>query len=314
MDRVLFTRLAALLPLLFVVSILSFSLAALLPQDPAELLVGENQTEEALSAARAELGTDRPWVVQYVDWAGDAATGDLGSSYFSTVPVTQQIRDRLGVTLALTAGALLVSLLVGVSAGIVAAVYRGGAIDRIAIVGASVGTAAPAFWLGILLVTQFAIKWKVFDATGYVRPSESLTGWLKSLVLPSVALGLAGAATLARQTRSAMIGVLGREYVRTALASGVPRRTVVLKFALKNALGPVLTVLGFQVTFLIGSSFVVEKVFAIEGMGSLTVVAVLRQDVPVIQGVVIVIAVIVLAVNLLIDLLYGWVNPKVRAA
>lgn len=314
MGRVLLARVAALVPLLFVVSILSFSLAALLPQDPAELLVGENQTEEALSAARAQLGTDRPWVTQYVDWVSDAATGDLGSSYFSSVPVTRQIKDRIGVTLALTAGALLISVLVGVTAGVVAAVYRGKPIDRIAIVGASVGTAAPAFWLAILLVTQFAIKWDIFDATGYVRPSDSVTGWLKSLVLPSVALGLAGAATLARQTRSAMVGVLGREYVRTALASGVPRRIVVTKYALKNALGPVLTVLGFQVTFLIGSSFVVEKVFAIEGLGSLTVSAVLRQDVPVIQGVVMVIAVIVLLVNLLIDLLYGWVNPKVRAA
>ncbi|MEO5724962.1 MAG: ABC transporter permease [Ilumatobacteraceae bacterium] len=308
------TRLISLLPLLFLVSLLTFSLTALLPQEPAALKVGDNATPEALHEARKELGTDRPWVVQYGDWAGNAVTGDLGHSYFSSVPVTRQIGDRIGITLSLTAVALLISIIVGVGAGILAAVYRGSPIDRVATVGASIGTATPAFWLAMFLASQFAVRWHIFDATGYVRPSESISGWLKSLVMPATALGLAGAATLARQTRSAMIGVLGREYVRTALASGLPRRKVITRYALKNALGPVLTVLGFQVTFLIGSSFVVEKVFGIEGLGSLAVNAVLRHDAPVIQGLVIVIAIVVVVVNLLLDMLYGWVNPKVRAS
>ncbi|MFC5749655.1 ABC transporter permease [Actinomadura rugatobispora] len=312
MLRLIISRLAALAPLLLIVSLATFLLSALLPEEPAAIVAGDNTDPANLARISARLGTDRPLIVRYGDWLAGAVTGDLGTSYFSSVPVGPQLAERAGTTLSIAAGGLVLATLFGTTAGILAAVLRGGAVDRAVTLLTSTAMAAPPFWVGLLLVSFFAIRLGWFPPAGYVPPAGGLGAWLGSIALPSVALALAPGAYLARQTRGSMVGVLEREYVRTAIARGYRPGRVILRHAVRNGLSPVVTLLGFQVTILIGGSLVVEKVFALPGLGSLAIEAVLRQDIPVVQGLVVTIATAVVLVNLLLDLVYGYLNPKVR--
>ncbi|SEG88625.1 peptide/nickel transport system permease protein [Thermomonospora echinospora] len=313
MLRMVVLRLLAMIPLVFLVATGVFFLGQLSDVDPAENIVGPNATEEQVAAVRAELGLDRPALEQYADWLSGAVRGDLGESLYTKADVTTSLTQALPITLSLTFGGLLVGLALGVPSGIWSALRAGRAGDRAVSLLATVGQAVPGFWLGLLLIIAFAIRLPWFPAVGYVPPGESLTGWLHCLVLPSVSLGLIAAAAISRQTRSSMIGVLQQEYVRTALSKGLSKRRVVVKHALKNAAVPVVTVVSFQVTTLLGGSIVIERLFAMPGLGALAINAVVRRDPDVIQGIVVLTVIVIVLVNVLLDLSYAWLNPKVRS-
>ncbi len=305
-------RLVALVPLLFVVSFAVYSLLLLVPGDPAVTLAGDNPTPELIAETRARLGLDDPILVQYGRWLGHAVRGDLGNSLYSSQSVTSAVTARLPVTLSLTVASLTFALLVSVPAGLLAARRPGGVIDRLASFGSSLGVALPSFWIGLVLIIVFTIKVKWLPPVGYVGFLDSPLVWLRHMILPAVSLGSVAAAETTRQLRGSMVDVLGADYIRTARAKGVRQRGVLLKHALRNAAGPVLTVLGLQVTFLLGGSVIVEQLFNIPGLGSLAINAVLSRDVPVIQGVVIVAVLVAVFANLLVDIAYGLLDPKVR--
>jgi peptide/nickel transport system permease protein len=289
-----------------------FSLILLVPGDPAVTLAGENASPEQIVATRQRLGLDDPILVQYGRWVSHAVRGDLGQSLYSGRDVTHAIWERMPVTLSLAAGAIVLSVLIGLPAGILSAIYRGRWLDRFFGLGAASALAMPNYFVAMLLVLFFAIWHRWFPATAFVAFSDDPWEWAKHLVLPWVTLGVASAAVITRQLRSSLIGVLGQDYVRTARAKGLRARAVILKHSLKNAAIPVVTVLGTQVAFLLGGSVIIERVFAMAGVGDLAITAVLQRDMPVIQGVVVMTTVIVLIANLLVDIAYGYLNPKVR--
>ncbi len=313
MLRTIAKRLVALVPLLFVVSFIVYSLLLIVPGDPATTLAGDNPTQEQIDATRQRLGLDDPILVQYGRWLGNAIQGDLGTSLYSTQSVTSSVTARLPATLSLTFAALAFALIVAVPAGVLAARNPRGIVDRLTSLGSSVGVALPSFWVGLVLIIVFTIKFKLLPPVGYVGLSESPLEWLRHILLPAIALGAVAAAETTRQLRGAIVDVMRTDYVRTARAKGMRQRSVMLKHAMKNAASPVLTVLGLQVTFLLGGSAIVERMFNIPGLGSLAIDAVLSRDIPLIQGIVIVAVVVSVLVNLLVDIAYGLLNPKVRA-
>lgn len=312
MLRLIVQRLLALLPLLFIVSVLTFSFTSLLPSDPVDLIIGDTGTQEQHAMVRERLGLDRPIVTRYVEWLGRAVQGDLGTSYFNSVAVTSAVMQRLPVTLSLTVVSALIAIVVGVAAGIAAALRPRSLVDRFATLGATIGQAIPNFWFGLILVAIFAVNLRWFPATGFTPISVSPWDWLRSVTLPAIALGLSASAAIARQVRSAMVGVLQQDYIRAARAQGLPRRRVILKYALTNAMIPVVAVLSFQITVLLGGALIVEQVFAINGLGTLAITAVRQQDIPMIQGLVLVMVALVVLVQLATDVIYGLLNPKAR--
>ncbi|MHA6627281.1 ABC transporter permease [Pseudonocardia sichuanensis] len=307
-------RILMIVPLLFLVSLGVFALVLMIPGDPAITIAGENATEEQIEATRERLGLNDPVLVQYVAWAGSAVQGDLGTSLFSNESVSGAILARFPVTIALTVAAMLVALLIAVPAGIVAAVHRGRWPDRAATLFASVGISLPNFWVGILLIIAFALMFPIFPAVGYTPLSEGVGAWAHNLVLPGLTLGTAAAAEITRQLRGSLHDVMQQDFIRTARANGLRGSTVIAKHGLKNAAVPVVTVIGFQIGFLLGGSVIVERVFGLPGLGDLAIRAVLQRDIPMIQGIVVVTAVVVMLVNLAVDLSYGYLNPKVRQA
>lgn len=313
MRRAVVKRVVALVPLLLVVSFVVYALLLLTPGDPAITLAGDNPTPEQIAAVRTRLGLDDPLVVQYGRWAADAVRGDLGTSLYSSASVSDAIRARLPVTLSLTAAAIFFSLLVAVPLGLLAARRPGGLTDRLSTGLATLGIALPSFWVGMVLIIVFAHRFGWFPPVGYVGLADDPVKWAHHIALPAAALGTAAAAETTRQLRGAMLDVLDSDYVRTARSKGMRAGTILCKHALKNAGSPVLTVIGLQVTFLLGGSVIIEQMFAIPGLGSLAVTAVLARDIPMIQGVVLVAVVVSVGVNLLVDLAYAWLNPKVRA-
>jgi peptide/nickel transport system permease protein len=312
MLRPVIQRLLALIPLLFIVSVLTFSFTSLLPADPADLIVGEQGTPEQYREVRERLGLNEPIVTRYIHWVGRAVHGDLGTSFFNSVKVTDALMQRLPITVSLTAVSALIAIIVGFAAGIAAALRPRSLVDRFATLGATFGQAVPNFWFGLLLAAIFAVGLRWFPATGFTPITQSPWDWLRSVTLPALALGLASSAAIARQVRSSMVGVLQQDYIRAARAQGLSRRRVIFKHALKNALVPVVAVLSFQITVLLGGALIVEQVFAINGLGTLAITAVRRQDIPMIQGLVLVMVGLVVIVQLATDLIYGYLNPKAR--
>lgn len=310
--RLVGRRLATSVVLLFVVSALTFVLASLIPGDPARQILGPQATPESYAALRRALGVDLPVYQQYWDWLRHAVTGDLGTSLFDDVPVTEMIGRRLPVTLSLTIGTLLVSLVAGVALGVASAV-RGGVVGRVVDALALVGLAFPPFWIGALLLSWFAVGLGWFPTFGYVPFEESPGDWLRSLALPVASLSAFGVSVIAKQTREAMLESLASEYVRMARASGVSQTSIVMRHALKNAAMRILTMLGLLAVTLLGGTVAVEVVFGMPGLGELAVSATTRHDAPVLQGIVVCFAVVVIVVNLLVDVCYMLVNPKVRA-
>lgn len=305
-------RIVAMLPVLLLVSILVFGLVLLIPGDPAASLAGENPSPERIAEVRTLLGLDQPIVTRYISWLGDLVQLDLGTSFRSSQTVWGAITARLPVTVSLAVTTLAFSVVVGVGAGVLAGIRPGGALDRAATVGASLGVAIPHFWLGSVLLLLFALQNRWLPTNGYVGITDSPVLWAKHLVLPSIALGAASAAEIARQTRASLASSMQQDFVRTARAKGLEPVSVIGKHALKNAAIPVVTVLGLQTSRLIGGTVVVEQVFGLPGIGQLAYQAVFTRDFPMIQGIVMVAAVIVVVVNLLVDLSYGLLNPKLR--
>jgi len=299
--------------LLFLVSLMVYGLVLLIPGDPAVTLSGENATEEQIQATRERLNLDDPVIVQYGSWVGNALQGDLGTSLYTSRGVTEALGERFPVSLSLALAATVVALLISIPAGTIAALKRGTWIDRLTTLGASLGVAVPNFWLGLILVLVFAVWNNVLPSQGYVEFGEDPVEWFRHLVLPACALGGAAAATIMRQLRSALVETFDEDYIRTARAKGLRERVVVMKHATKNAAVPVVTVLGIQVSFLIGGSAVVEQVFGIPGVGNLAVTSVYQRDIPLIMGVVVATTLVVVVTNLLVDISYAYFNPKVRA-
>lgn len=312
MFRLIAHRLLALLPLLFIVSVLTFSFTALLPSDPVDLILGDTGTQEQHEMLRERMGLNQPVVVRYFQWLGKAVQGDLGTSFFNSVSVTDAVMQRLPVTLSLTLVSALIAIVVGVAAGIAAALRPRSWVDRFATLGATIGQAIPNFWFGLILVAIFAVGLRWFPATGFTGLTDSPWQWLRSVTLPAVALGLSSSAAIARQVRSAMVGVLQQDYIRAARAQGLPARRVIFRHALTNAMVPVVAVLSFQITVLLGGALIVEQVFAINGLGTLAIGAVRQQDIPMLQGLVLVMVALVVVVQLATDVIYGLLNPKAR--
>jgi peptide/nickel transport system permease protein len=307
-------RIVGTIPILILVGLITFLLIHLTPGDPAAVVAGENASQEAIEAARHRLGLDQPFLVQFWHWLTAVVRGDLGTSFTSGRPVTSLILDRLPITLSLATGATLVGLGLGVPLGVLAALYRGSWIDRLTIFTTSLGIAAPEFFIGLLLVLVVALHLGWLPATGYVAFGDDPVEWLARLTLPSITLGVGVAAELARQVRGSMIDVLSRDYIQTARAKGLSTGSIIVKHALKNAAIPVVTVLGLQIRRLLGGAVIVEQIFAMNGVGSLAVRAVFLRDLPVLLGVALATAVVVLFVNLLVDMSYGYFDPKVRQA
>ena len=310
----LIRRILAAIPILILVGLITFLLIHLTPGDPAAVVAGENASLEAIEAARHRLGLDQPFLLQFWHWLRAVSVGDLGTSFTSGRPVTDLIFDRMPITLSLTAGSTLIGVGLAVPLGVFAAIKRGSYLDRITIFGTSLGIAAPEFFIGLLLVLIVALNWGWLPATGYSPFAEDPVEYFRRLALPSLTLGLGVAAELARQVRGAMIDVLSRDYIQTARAKGLSTLSIIVKHGLKNASIPVVTVLGLQIRRLLGGAVIVEQIFAMNGVGSLAVRAVFLRDLPVLLGVALSTAVVVLFVNLLVDMSYGYFDPKVRTA
>ncbi|GAB3429230.1 ABC transporter permease [Actinophytocola sediminis] len=311
--RTVLTRLLTAIPLVFVVVSATYFLSLASDVDPAEIILGGNATQEQIDALRDQLGLNRPAFEQYWTWLTGLFHSDFGTSLYTGAPVGELFAAALPVTLSLAVGGLVIGVALGVGAGVLASVVAGGRTDRGIVAVSTVGQAAPSFFVGMLVIYVFALVLGWFPATGFVPLTESFGGWLGSIALPSFALGLGVAAALARQARSSMIRALQQDYTRTALSKGLSRRRVVLKHAARNAASPVVTSVSFQVAHLLGGAIVIERLFALPGLGSLTIDAVLRYDPNIIQAVVLFAVVVVVLVNLVVDLSYVWLNPKVRA-
>lgn len=312
MLRLLITRLLAAIPLMFLVGTLVFFLQQLNPADPTAALLGEDVTLETIAAKREELGLNRPVLTQYADWVTSTARGDLGESWFTGESVSTELVRRAKVTFSVVFGALLIAITVGVALGITAALKAGRSPDRTITVASSLGLAVPNFWVALIFAGIFAVRLDWFPAIWTLSRTSTPWGWIYTIILPCTALGLASAAAIARQTRSAMIGVLQQDYIRTALAKGLPVRRVIFRHALRNAAIPVVTLIGFQLSALIGGAIFVESIFNIPGLGTLGVDAVLRKNTPITLGFVMVTTFVVVVANILLDMSYAWLNPKVR--
>jgi peptide/nickel transport system permease protein len=312
MSNYLVKRLATIVPTLLFVTMLIFGLQQLLPGDPAVVLAGEERDPNVVAHLRQKLHLDEPLPVRYAYWLGGVLRGDLGESLRMQKPVTALIAEKLPVTIELATIALLIALAIGIPAGIVSAVKKDSAWDYGANIFALWGLSTPNFWLGILLILLFSVSLGWLPASGYVSPFEDLKGNLAAMIMPAFVLGNAIAAVLMRHTRSAMLQVMSADYVRTARAKGLVERTVVLKHALRNALIPVITLGALEFGTLLSGAVLTEQVFTIPGFGKLIVDAVFNRDYAVVQGVVLFTATAYIALNLIADLAYFLVNPRLR--
>lgn len=305
-------RLAALLPTVFFVTLIIFGLQQLLPGDAALILAGEDQDPDVIAYLQKKMHLDEPLPVRYAYWMGGVLQGDLGESLRIQQPVLDLIQEKLPVTLQLAAMAMVIALLVGIPAGIVSAVGKDSAWDYVANMVALWGLSTPNFWLGILLILLFSVSLGWLPASGYVSPFEDLWGNLTAMIMPAFVLGNGIAAVLMRHTRSAMLQVLSADYVRTARAKGLDEKTVVLKHGLRNALTPIITLGALEFGTLLSGAVLTEQVFSIPGFGKLIVDAVFNRDYAVVQGVVLFTSSVYILLNLLADMAYFLVNPRLR--
>ncbi|WP_225772632.1 ABC transporter permease [Inquilinus sp. Marseille-Q2685] len=312
MTGIILRRLMVAVPTLILVSMLVFALQKLLPGDPVLTMAGEERDPAVLDYLREKYRLNDPIPVQYLAWIGQVAQGDFGISLRTDAPVTELIAQKLPVTIQLAAMAMVFALLIGIPAGIVAAVRKGTTVDYAANIFALSGLSIPNFWLGIMLILLVSVEWRLLPASGYVPPSQDLWLSLKTMLMPSFVLGNALAATLMRHTRSAMLGVLRSDYIRTARAKGLLGPAVVLKHAFRNALVPIVTLVTLLFGELLAGAVLTEQVFTIPGFGKLIVDAVFNRDYAVVQGVVLCTAIGFIAMNLLADVLYILINPRLR--
>lgn len=306
-------RLAQLVPTALIVSAVVFLTTAYLPGDPTLAILGESASQEQIATLRQELGLDQPVVVRYLQWLGDCLTGDFGRSYRTGEPITQMLVERLPVTVELTLGAILLASLLGVPLGVLAAKFRNSWIDSAASMLGLVSLAVPYFWLGVLLIIVFSVQLRILPPSGYVPFISDPLGNLRLMILPVICVGLSVAGVILRQTRGAMINAMAQDYVRTSRAKGVRELRTVMVHALPNALNPVITVIGLQVGSLLGGAVVSETIFALPGLGKMLVDGILNRDYPVIQASVLLVVSFVVLVNLLVDLSYGLIDPRVAS-
>jgi peptide/nickel transport system permease protein len=308
----LIRRVLAVIPVMVVVVTVVFLLIHLIPGDPASAMLGPDATAAQLEATRAQIGVDRPIHEQLLKFYARVLRGDLGRSYFLDRPVAQALRERAEPTLLLTFSALFVAVAIGVPSGLIAGAYPGSAWDRVLMLGALLGVCIPGFWLSLNFIYLFAVRLGWLPAGGYTSMFVDPWAALRYMVLPAVSLGFSQSALIARIARSCMLEVLQQDYIRTARAKGVSQRAVISVHAFRNALVPVVTVIGITMAILIGGAVVTEIVFNIPGLGRLVVSAILRRDYPVVQGVILVTAVAYVLINLVVDLVYALIDPRIR--
>jgi len=304
-------RLAGVVPVLGLVALGSFLLVHLVPGDPAMVMLGNDATPQQIQQLRAQMGLDRSLLEQFVVWVREALRGNLGESFFLGRPVSQALWERLPATMQLAVLALLFSLLIGVPAGVVAAVRQNSWWDQLVMLTAMGGISIPSFWLGLAMILVFSVGLGWLPSGGYVPLSEDLWQGLRTLVMPALSLGFMQAALIARMTRSSMLEVLRQDYVRTARAKGLREGGVILRHGLKNAMVPVITTVGTAFGVLLGGAVIVEIVFTYPGLGRLVVLAVQRRDYPLVQGALLLTSVIYVGVNLAVDLLYSVFDPRI---
>lgn len=301
-----------MIPTIVLVGVCAFLLIHLVPGDPATVMLGADATPQQIEMLRKDMGLEQPLITQFFIWAGKAIRGDLGRSYFLNMSVTKAILQRFPATLELSILALALAVIIGVPLGIAAAVNQNTAYDQILMSVSLVGVSFPSFWIALLLMLVFSVQLGIFPTGGYVALNEGFLPWLQRLVLPALALGFQQSALIARMTRSSMLEVLRQDYVRTAQAKGMKRRTVIMKHALRNCLTTVVTVIGTSFSTLLGGAIVVETVFTYPGVGRLVVMAVQRRDYPLVQGSLMFIAFVCVLVNLLVDISYSAIDPRIR--
>lgn len=311
MIRFALRRLLATIPTLLVVTLLVFGLVRLLPGDPARLMLGESANPQAIAELRTAMGLDRPIAVQYLAWLGDIVRFDLGRSLVDNTSVSRIIATKLPTTIELAVLSMVVALALAIPAGTISAVRRGGTVDGAVTVFALAGISLPNFFLGILLIYLFSVNLRWVPASGYVGLFDDPARNLSLMVLPAITIGVSLGAVLTRYLRSSLVETLSQDYVRTALAKGVPGVMVVLRHGLRNAMIPVITAFGLQLGTLLGGAIITEQIFSIPGFGRLIVDAVSTRDLPVIQGVVLIAAVAVFLVSFVVDLLYAAADPRI---
>jgi peptide/nickel transport system permease protein len=312
MGAYVLQRLVSMVPVLFLVSVAVFSLIHLTPGDPVTIMLGEERDQRVIDATRRELGLDQPVPVQYAAWLGRVLQGDLGRSIRSKQPVAELIGQRLPATVQLAAFSILLAVVIALPAGVISAVKRGTFVDAAATTLSLLGVAVPSFFLGILLIFVLSLQLRWLPPTGYVSPIVDPVTNLKLMLMPAITLGAGAAAVITRIARASLLEVLDQEYVRTARAKGLRETLVVRRHALKNAMIPVVTVTGLSAGHLLGGAVIVEQIFALPGVGRLAVENIFNRDFPVVQGVVLLLAVIFLAVNFVVDLLYAALDPRIK--
>lgn len=312
MPAFLLRRLLATIPVLIVVALIVFTMLQLSPGDPAAAIVGDSGNSEDIARVRAQLGLDQPWPVQFANWSGRLLQGDLGNSLFIKKTVAELISQRIGPTLSLAAVTLTLTLLVAIPLGVLAAWRHGGWLDRALMSMSALGFSVPAFVVAYLLIWLFALHLKWLPVQGYVELSKGVLPWLRNLILPAFTLSTVYIALIARVTRASVAEALTEDYIRTARSKGISEVRVLARHALRNAAIPIATVIGIGVALLISGVVVTETVFAIPGLGQLTVDAVLSRDFPVIQGITLFFSVVYVMVNLLVDLSYLALDPRIR--
>ncbi|QRG69170.1 nickel ABC transporter permease [Brevibacillus choshinensis] len=296
-------RLLQMIPVLLGVILVVFLIMQMVPGDPAVLLAGEGASAETIANIRTQLGLDQPVMVQYFHYVTDVASGDLGTSLRSNLPVFDEIMARLPATIELAIASIFVTIVLGMIAGIISATKQYSAADITIMIVALLGVSLPSFWLGLSLIYYFSVKLHLLPVAGW--------GTWKHVILPAITLGTGGAAIVARMTRSSMLDVVRQDYIRTAKAKGLREQVIIYKHALKNALIPIITVVGLQFGYLLGGTVLVESVFAINGLGRLIVDAIRMRDLPVVQGGVLIASIIFVFVNLLVDVLYRYFNKRI---
>lgn len=314
MTRYIAKRLAAMIPVLLLVSIIVFSLIRLIPGDPAVAMLGEEATPQLIASLRAEFGLDQPIPVQYAIWLTHALQGDLGNSTRSHQPVWQAILERLPATIELTIISLLISLSIAIPIGILSATRRNSKMDLFGTTLALMGVSMPNFFLALLLTFILSLNLRWLPNIGYVPITENLRENLTDMIMPAIALSAATLAIVARLTRSSLLEVMNLEYVRTARAKGLAERVIIIRHALKNAMIPVVTIVGLQMGALLSGAVITESIFVLPGVGKLAVDAIFSRDFPIIQGVVLFFAVVFLGVNLMVDLMYAFLDPRIHYA
>ncbi|WP_425417847.1 ABC transporter permease [Oricola indica] len=305
-------RILIVLITLLAASVIVFAVLEIVPGDPARLMLGMNATEDAIAALRQQMGLDQPLIPRYFAWIGGLLTGDFGRSYTYSVPVIDLVRDRLVVSLPLAVMALFLSTAIALPVGIFSAARRGTAADTGVMAATQLGIAIPNFWFALLLVYVFAVALRWVPAGGFPGWDAGLWTALSALLLPAIALALPQAAILARVTRSALLDVMSEDYIRTARAKGLPANAVLWRHALRNALIPVLTILGLQFSFLLAGTIIIENVFYLPGLGRLVFQAITQRDLIVVESVVVLLVATVVIVNFLVDLAYAWADPRLR--